>query len=121
AGKQRSADAEADRIDRLAAGDFARDVEGGQHALLEIIVPGQVPELRRYVAPGDHEDRMALGDRVAHERILRLQVEDVVLVDARRHDQQRPPGNLARRRRVLDQLDQGVAVDDAARRYREVA
>ncbi len=31
------------------------------------------------------------ADRPADERILRLQVEDVVLVDARRHDQQRPP------------------------------
>ena len=31
------------------------------------------------------------ADRVAHERVLRLQVEDVVLVDARRHDDERAP------------------------------
>ena len=64
---------------------------------------------------------MAFGDGPSHEGILGLQVEDVVLVDARRHDHERVPVNPLRRRRVLQELDQLVAKDDAAGRHGEVA
>jgi hypothetical protein len=62
------------------------------------------------IAPGDEEHRVALLHGVAHEGVGRLQVEDVELVDAGRHDQQRPLGTFSSRR-VLDQLDQLVLED----------
>ena len=38
--EQRAADAEAERVDRPAAGDFACATrDGGEHALLEVVVP----------------------------------------------------------------------------------
>ncbi len=55
------------------------------------------------------------------ERILRPQIENVELVDARRHDEQRPLVDLGGGRSVLDELDQLVAEHDAARREGEVA
>src|SRR5260370_5153620 len=39
------------------------------------------------VAPGHHEYRLAVVHRVADERVLGLQVEDVVLVDAGRSEE----------------------------------
>ena len=63
---------------------------------------------------------MALPDRPADERVPRPQIENVELVDPRRDDQQRPPLHGFGRRRVLDQLDQIVLVDDLARRRRDV-
>ena len=73
------------------------------------------------VAPGDEEHRHALLHGMAHEGVLRLQVEDVELVDAGRHDQQRALMHLLRRRRVLDELDQFVLEDHLAGRHRQVA
>ena len=56
---------------------------------------------------------MVLRYRVRDERVLRLKVEDVVLIDARRHDDQRAPMHAVGRRAVLDQLNQLVLVDHA--------
>ena len=61
------------------------------------------------VLPRHHEHRVALVDQVLHHRVARAQVEDVVLHDPRRHDQQRLGMDRLGRRRVLDQLDQLVA------------
>ncbi len=72
------------------------------------------------VDPGDDEHRVTLAHRPADERVLRLHVEDVVLVDPGRHDHQRPAVDLLRRRRVLNELHQLVLVDDLARCRRDV-
>ena len=64
---------------------------------------------------------MALGDRVPDEGVRRLQIQDVVLVDARRDDHQRALVDLLGRRRVLDELDQLVLEHDGARRRADVA
>ncbi len=80
-----------------------------------------MPLLRADVAPGHHEHRVAAVDRVADERVLRLQVEDVVLVDARRDHHQRPFRHFCRARRVLDQLDEVVLVDHLARGHGDIA
>ena len=58
-------------------------------------------------------------DRIADERVLGLQVEDVVLVDARRHHHQRPLINLLGRRRILDHWISSFSIDDRARRDRD--
>jgi hypothetical protein len=72
------------------------------------------------IHPGDDEQGVALVHGPLDEGVLRFQVEDVELVDPGRHDQQRPPPHLGRRRRVLDQLHQVVLEDDLAGRRRHV-
>jgi hypothetical protein len=88
--KDRAADAEAERVDLLGAGDVERRVDRRQRSLLQVIVPRAVAELGGDVPPRHQEHRMALLDRMADERVFRRQVEDVELVDARRDDDQRP-------------------------------
>src|SRR3546814_6607859 len=63
------------------------------------------------IDPGDHEDRVALLDGPADEGVLRPQVEDVILVDPRRDDQQRALVDLLGRGRVLDELHEVVLVE----------
>ena len=48
---------------------------------------------------------MALLDRITDERVLGLQVQDVELVDARRHQQKRALVHLGGERLVFDQLE----------------
>ena len=57
------------------------------------------------VAPGNDEDLLAGGDEVLDHAAAGRQVEDVVLVDRRRDEQQRHLAHLGRRRLVLDQLE----------------
>ena len=63
---------------------------------------------------------MSLLDEPAHHRVLRLEIEDVVLVEPRRHDEQRPARDALRRGRVLDELHQVVLPDDLAGRDGEI-
>ena len=98
-----------------------RDAQRLEHALLEVVVPAVLALLGLDVAPGDHEHGIALGHGVGDEGVLRLQVEDVVLVDARRDHHQRTARHLGGGRLVLDELDQLVLVHDIARRHRQVA
>ena len=56
--------------------------------------------------------------QILHQRILRRQVEDVVLHDPGRHDQDRLRMHLVGGRIVLDQLDQFIAKHDLAARGR---
>src|SRR5215204_1139990 len=67
------------------------------------------------VLPGDHEHRVALVHQVLDQAVLRLQIEDVVLVDPGRYEHDGCLVNLFGRRLVLDQLYELVAVDDLAR------
>ena len=71
------------------------------------------------VAPGNHEHRMALLHGIAHKGVLGPQVQDIELVDARRHHDEGPRAHLRRDRAVLDQLHQVVLVNHVARRQGE--
>ena len=73
------------------------------------------------IPPGNQEHGIALLNRIADEGILRFQVENVVLVDARRHDHQRPLGHGSSEGRVLDELHQLVFEDDSTGRHGEIA
>src|SRR5262249_24788638 len=59
-------------------------------------------------------------DEPTQPAVLRLQIEDVVLVDPGRYEQHRRLENRVRERRVLDQLDEAVAEDDLAGGQREI-
>ena len=63
---------------------------------------------------------MALAHAVTDERAVRLEVEHVVLADARRDDQQRALVHLLRERRVLEELHHVVLEHHGARRRGEV-
>ena len=90
---QRPAQAQADDVDRVGAGDVGDHVEGLVGAAQEVVVEGDVGHRPRHrcrrVAVADGEDGVALGHRVLGEAPARRQVHDVVLVDPRRAQQQR--------------------------------
>ena len=69
----------------------------------------------RRVAPADDEDLVALRDQVLDDRAAGREVPDVELVDLRRHDEDRARPDLVGLRRVLDQLQVVLGVDDRAR------
>jgi hypothetical protein len=73
------------------------------------------------VDPGDHENGEALVDEELDEALRRGEIEDVEFVDPRRHDQQRQLAHFFRRRRILDELQKVILVDDLARRGGEIA
>src|SRR4029077_9493922 len=72
------------------------------------------------VFPADHKYREAMLDEEADETVLGLQVENVELVDPGRNEQQRYRVGPRAERRVLDQLDEAVSVDDLPLRDGEV-
>ncbi|MCY1426341.1 hypothetical protein D9M71_421600 [compost metagenome] len=67
------------------------------------------------VAPADHEHLQAAFEHVLDKAVGSAEVEDVELVDLRRHDQQWACVLLFAHRRVLDQLQQLVAKYHCAR------
>ena len=64
---------------------------------------------RVWVAPADHEHLQVVLEHVLDEAVVRAQVEDIELVDLRRHHQQRAAVLFFTHRPVLDQLQQLVA------------
>ena len=103
------------------AGDVQGGLERCQHARLRVVVPGRLLEGAAGVAPGHHEDLQTLVQREADERVLRPQIEDVVLVDERRDDQQGPRVHVSSARRVLNELRHWILIDHRTRCDREVA
>src|SRR5262249_45108454 len=60
----------------------------------------------------DHEHREALLEKEANKAVLRLQVENVKLVDPGRNEQQWGRIGLIGERRILDEFDETIAVDN---------
>ena len=87
----------------------------------QVLVHAQVAVFSAWVLPRDAEDRMALVDQMPDEGILRRQVEDVVLHDPGRHDQDRFGMNFFCRGRVLDEFDQIVPENDLPGRRGKIA
>ena len=120
AGRQRAADAVGQDIDLLLAGGLLDGIHRGKRPHLHVIGPGEIALLRPGIAPGDQEHGVPLLHQPAHHRIVLTQIENVVLVDPRRHDQQRRTEGLFRRRAILDQLDQLILEHHIPRRDGDV-
>src|SRR6185436_10114340 len=84
-----AAGAHAERVDVVAAGDVAGDVDGPQVGPGVRVEP-PVAVLLAGVAPADGEELDAAADGVLDEAPPRGQVEEVVLVDLRRDHDHRP-------------------------------
>ncbi|MNK67103.1 hypothetical protein D3C87_864350 [compost metagenome] len=114
--QQGAAQAVAGRVHLRRARDADNGVERVHHAQLAVVFQRQLAVFFRGVFPGNHEHRVALAHQIAHQRIVRRQVEDIELHDPRGHEQQWRRMHLGGRGRVLYQFNQVVAVDHLARR-----
>ena len=119
-GERGAGDAVADRVHLVLARGGLRRLHRAQEPVLDVVAQRHVPERRVGVGPGHHEERVALLHDPAHEAVLRLEVEDVELVDPGREEHERPGVHPLRRRRVLDQLEHPLAQHDLAGRGRDV-
>ena len=107
--QRRAGDAVAYRVDRLDAADLLDLGDGGQKALLDIGIHADIGILRPRIDPADHEQRVALLDDPLYQTVLRLQIQNVELVDPGRKDQQRGFVHLLGLGLVLNQLEHAVA------------
>src|SRR3990167_1723312 len=107
-GDGQAAGAGTQQVDVLAGGDRPTDIDG---FLDRLHIARQAPLAVRLgrVTPAHHEYLQAVFQCVLDEALVRRQVEDVVLVDLWRHDQQRAQGLLLAHWLVLDQLQQFIA------------
>ena len=103
-GEQGAAQAVAGRMHLAFGHDGAHGIERGVKSMLQIVVHAQVAVLHARVLPRDAEHRMAVIDEVADQRVVRRQVQDVVLHDPGRHDQDGLGVHGLGRGRILDQL-----------------
>ena len=108
-------------LTRLLAGRRRDRVERRERAETHVVLEALLRVRLGRVDPGDHEDAVPALQHVAHQAVLRPHVEDVVLVDPGRHEEQRALALGLGQRLVLDELHQVVLVDDLARRRRQVA
>ncbi len=114
------AGAGAGQVHAAAAGDLAADLDGLVEGL-DIGAQAPFAVLGVGVAPTDDEDLQVVLQGVLDEALFRRQVEDVVLVDLRRHDQQGLGVLALAQRLVLDQFQHLVAEHHRALRGGEVA
>ena len=111
--------AEAQHGGGVGAGDGQGGVERVQDRLpVDVDAPAAVADVG--VAPGDHEHLLAALHEVLHERAPGREIGDVVLVDHRWDDQQRPGAHRRCLRGVLDQLERLGAQHHRARGGGEV-
>ena len=104
----------------VRAAQRARHAHRFADPLRNVVLEAGFAHVRAGILPARDVDVEALVEQVLHQALLRLQVQHVELVDARRDDDDRRRAHLRRRRRVVDQLEQPVAENDRARRGGEV-
>ena len=97
---------------RACAADRADEVQGGRHPLAPIVVEREVAVLWPRVAPRNGEHRKTGLHQMPDQRRLGREVQDVELHDPGGHEQHRLGPDLCRRRIVLDELHEAIAVDD---------
>jgi hypothetical protein len=101
-------------------GDGAGGLERLQRAEPQVVLHRQALKLGGRVAPTHQEDGEPLPHQVLDHAPAGADVHDVVFVDPRRDDDDGDAVDLLGLRRVLDQLDQLVAVDHLAGGERQV-
>ena len=106
--QQRAANAKAQRIDALGSADFLHDRDRLDDGILNVIVPALFCKRCIGVAPAHDKGAVALRHRIADQRVFRLQVQNVELVDAGRHQQEGPLIDFGRQWFVFNQLKQLV-------------
>ena len=74
-----------------------------------VVFHAEVPIFLSSIPPGDHEHGEALLGKVFYKRVLRRQIENMVLHDPGRHDKDRLRPDLRGCWRILDELDQTIA------------
>jgi hypothetical protein len=102
---------------QVRAGRDLPDDVGGAQLRGDVVVqrpPSVVGLVLPGIAPHDAEGMNALANGVLDEAAPRRQVEEVVLVDLRRHDKQRPAADLRGARRVLENLEHLLPVHHRA-------
>ncbi len=119
-GQQGAAQAVACGVHLAAGQDGSHRIERGKGAEVQIVIHAQIAFVRARVFPRQHEHRVALIDQKLHQRVVRRQVEDVVLHDPRRHDEHRLGQHRGRGRAVLDEFHQAVAQHHFARGRRQL-
>ena len=85
-----------------------------------VVIHAEVAIVGVGVLPRNNEHRIALIAQIADERVPGRQIEDVVLHDPGGHDKDGFGLHRVRRRRILDQFDEAVAIHDLARGHAEV-
>ncbi len=118
--RHRAAQADRQRVDRLAPGDVAGHVDGRERPEAEVVVERQVAHRAVGIAEAHREGAVPVGDRPLDQALARREVGDVVAVDPWRDDDQRAFEHLVGGRRVLQHLDQLVAEHHRAGRGRGV-
>ena len=101
-GKQRAADTIADGIDLFLAGRLLDRIQREVDAFADIGLPILVRMALVGIDPGNDEDGVSLLDAPLDEAFLRVEVENVELVDPWRADQKRPLQHGIGCRRILD-------------------
>ena len=112
--RQRAADAIADEMRPLGAGDRERRADRRHEALAPIVVEAEVAIAGGRIPPRDAEDRESAVDKMPNQRVLRLQIEDIVFHDPRRRDDDRLRVHGFGGGTVLDDLSEVGARDDGA-------
>src|SRR5262249_14927193 len=110
-----AADAKSQRVNPIDSGNVAHDIDGFQRSQIEVVVPCQILSLGNRAAPRNQEDLMSLSNGIFNERVSGAEVEQIVLVDAGRDDQEGRFLDLDRPRRILNELYQFILKYDRPR------
>src|SRR6516165_11715657 len=94
--------------------DGAYRVNGSPNAERCIVFQAEIFVLRRWILPRDHEHSETLLGQPFDQGILGRKIEDVVLHDPCRYDQDRFSVDLLCRWRILNEFDQPIAKDNFA-------
>ena len=96
-------------------------IQRGVKAVAKVVVHAQVALGLAGILPGNAKYGVALIHEVLHQRVMRRQVEDVVLHDPGRNQQHRLGVHQAGGGRVLDQLHHAIAQHHLAGRDSDIA
>ena len=95
----------------IGPGDRLNGVQGVHDAQGTVILHAQIPVFGLWVEPRDHEHTKPLPGQKFDHRIFGRQIENIIFHDPGGDDQDRFWMDLIRRGRILDQLDQAIAID----------